>query len=131
MLQAHNNLQQHLSVRHPGHVYLFLNTKPVLFKLLCLCPQAVLVYKILTYVEDPGTSSVTYGVGLSLGLFTSEFFKAFLMSLLWAVSLRTAVRLKGAFSSMAFQKVISLRAHSNISTGEVHAALHIGGLMLI
>uniref|UniRef100_A0A4W6G1T5 ATP binding cassette subfamily C member 12 n=1 Tax=Lates calcarifer TaxID=8187 RepID=A0A4W6G1T5_LATCA len=81
---------------------------------------AVLVYKILTYVEDPGTSSVTYGVGLSLGLFTSEFFKAFLMSLLWAVSLRTAVRLKGAFSSMAFQKVISLRAHSNISTGEVH-----------
>uniref|UniRef100_A0A4W6G242 ATP binding cassette subfamily C member 12 n=1 Tax=Lates calcarifer TaxID=8187 RepID=A0A4W6G242_LATCA len=80
---------------------------------------AVLVYKILTYVEDPGTSSVTYGVGLSLGLFTSEFFKAFLMSLLWAVSLRTAVRLKGAFSSMAFQKVISLRAHSNISTGEM------------
>ncbi|XP_040898421.1 ATP-binding cassette sub-family C member 12 [Toxotes jaculatrix] len=80
---------------------------------------AVLVYKILNYVEDPGDSPVSYGVGLALGLFTSEFFKAFLISLLWAINLRTAVRVKGAFSSMAFQKVISLRAHSSISMGEM------------
>uniref|UniRef100_A0AAQ5Y7H1 ATP-binding cassette, sub-family C (CFTR/MRP), member 12 n=1 Tax=Amphiprion ocellaris TaxID=80972 RepID=A0AAQ5Y7H1_AMPOC len=66
-----------------------------------------------------GTSTVTRGVGLAIGLFTTEFFKAFLISLLWAMNLRTAVRLKGAFSSMGFQKVISLRVHSGISMGEM------------
>uniref|UniRef100_A0AAQ5ZNC7 ATP-binding cassette, sub-family C (CFTR/MRP), member 12 n=1 Tax=Amphiprion ocellaris TaxID=80972 RepID=A0AAQ5ZNC7_AMPOC len=80
---------------------------------------AVLVYEILNYIEDSGTSTVTRGVGLAIGLFTTEFFKAFLISLLWAMNLRTAVRLKGAFSSMGFQKVISLRVHSGISMGEM------------
>ncbi|KAK2853475.1 hypothetical protein Q5P01_006136 [Channa striata] len=80
---------------------------------------AILVYQILRYVEDPMDSSVSRGVGLCFGLFTTEFSKAFLISLLWAVNLRTAVRLKGAFSSVAFQKVISLRAHSGISMGEM------------
>ncbi|XP_041813283.1 ATP-binding cassette sub-family C member 12 isoform X2 [Chelmon rostratus] len=80
---------------------------------------AVLVYQILNYVDDPGASSVSHGVGLAFGLFTTEFSKAFLISLLWAINLRTAVRLKGAFSSAAFQKVISLRVHSGISMGEM------------
>lgn len=81
--------------------------------------QAVLVYEILNYVDDPEKSTVSHGVGLSFALFSSEFFKAFLISLLWALNLRTAVRLKGAFSAVAFQKVISLRVHSGISMGEV------------
>ncbi|KAI3377629.1 hypothetical protein L3Q82_008789, partial [Scortum barcoo] len=80
---------------------------------------AVLVYAILNYVDNPGESTVLYGVGLAFALFISEFFKAFLISLLWAINLRTAVRLKGAFSSMAYQKVISLRVHSGISMGEM------------
>lgn len=86
------------------------------FSLSC---QAVLVNAILNYVEAPGESPVSYGVGLCIGLFTTEFFKAFFISLLWALNLRSAVRLKGAFSSVAFQKVISLRVHSGISMGEV------------
>ncbi|XP_045888265.1 ATP-binding cassette sub-family C member 12 [Micropterus dolomieu] len=80
---------------------------------------AILVYEILKYTENPGMSTVFHGVGLAFALFTSEFFKAFLMSLLWAISLRTAVRLKGAFSVVAFQKVVSLRVHSGISIGEM------------
>uniref|UniRef100_A0A665V6E2 ATP-binding cassette, sub-family C (CFTR/MRP), member 12 n=1 Tax=Echeneis naucrates TaxID=173247 RepID=A0A665V6E2_ECHNA len=80
---------------------------------------AFLVNKILNYIDDPGESSVSYGVGLAFALFTTEFLKAFLISLLWATSLRTAVRLKGAFSSMAFQKVISLRTLGGISMGEM------------
>ncbi|XP_054464309.1 ATP-binding cassette sub-family C member 12 isoform X2 [Anoplopoma fimbria] len=84
---------------------------------------AVLVYEILNYAEDPTKSTVTYGVGLSVALFASEFSKAFLISLLWALNLRTAVRLKGAFSSVAFQKVISLRLHSGISMGELIGVL--------
>uniref|UniRef100_A0A7N6AF19 ATP-binding cassette, sub-family C (CFTR/MRP), member 12 n=1 Tax=Anabas testudineus TaxID=64144 RepID=A0A7N6AF19_ANATE len=63
--------------------------------------------------------TVSHGVGLCFGLFSSEFAKAFMISLLWAMNLRTAVRLKGAFSSMGFQKVISLRAHGSISMGEM------------
>lgn len=82
--------------------------------------QAVLVYEILNYIENPDESTVTHGVGLCFALFTSEFCKAFFISLLWAVNLRTAVRLKGAFSSMAYQKVISLRVHSGVSMGEVN-----------
>ncbi|KAM6950575.1 ATP-binding cassette sub-family C member 12-like [Lycodopsis pacificus] len=84
---------------------------------------AVLVYEILNYNEDPEKSTVSYGVGLSFALFASEFSKAFLISLLWALNLRTAVRLKGAFSSVAFQKVISLRVHSGISMGEMIGVL--------
>ncbi|XP_030576502.1 multidrug resistance-associated protein 9 [Archocentrus centrarchus] len=80
---------------------------------------AVLVSKILNYIETPEESTVSYGVGLCIGLFTTEFFKAFFISLLWALNLRTGVRLKGAFSSLAFQKVISLRVHSGISMGEM------------
>uniref|UniRef100_A0A7N6BHJ0 ATP-binding cassette, sub-family C (CFTR/MRP), member 12 n=1 Tax=Anabas testudineus TaxID=64144 RepID=A0A7N6BHJ0_ANATE len=80
---------------------------------------AILVYDILNYVDDPEMFTVSHGVGLCFGLFSSEFAKAFMISLLWAMNLRTAVRLKGAFSSMGFQKVISLRAHGSISMGEM------------
>uniref|UniRef100_A0A7N8X9C8 ATP-binding cassette, sub-family C (CFTR/MRP), member 12 n=1 Tax=Mastacembelus armatus TaxID=205130 RepID=A0A7N8X9C8_9TELE len=85
---------------------------------LSLSSQAVLVYQILNYIEDPGPT-VVHGVGLAFALFISEFCKAFLISLMWALNLRTAVRMKGAFSSMAFQKVISLRVNSAISVGEM------------
>lgn len=80
---------------------------------------AVLVYKILNYAENPERSTVSHGVGLAFGLFCTEFGKAFFISLLWALNLRTAVRLKGAFSTIAYQKVISLRVHSGISMGEM------------
>uniref|UniRef100_A0A669DVK2 ATP binding cassette subfamily C member 12 n=1 Tax=Oreochromis niloticus TaxID=8128 RepID=A0A669DVK2_ORENI len=63
--------------------------------------------------------SLSYGVGLSIGLFTTECCKALLISLLWAMNLRTAVRLKGAFSAVAFQKIISLRVYSSVSMGEM------------
>ncbi|KAL7406371.1 hypothetical protein ABVT39_018840 [Epinephelus coioides] len=84
---------------------------------------AVVVYEILKYVEDPEKSTVYSGVGLAFALFTSEFSKAFLISLMWALNLRTAVRIKGAYSLVAFQKVISLRVHSGISMGEMITVL--------
>ncbi|XP_068614033.1 ATP-binding cassette sub-family C member 12-like [Brachionichthys hirsutus] len=80
---------------------------------------AILVRKILAYAEHPEQSTILYGVGLAFGLFTTEFCKAFFISLLWALNLRTAVRLKGAFSSVAFQKVISLRVQTGVSMGEM------------
>ncbi|XP_078112604.1 ATP-binding cassette sub-family C member 12 [Sander vitreus] len=84
---------------------------------------AVLVHEILKYIDGPEKSTVFHGVGLCFALFTSDFFKAFFISLMWALNLRTAVRLKGAYSALAFQKVISLRMHSSISMGEIISVL--------
>uniref|UniRef100_A0A8C2ZTD2 ATP binding cassette subfamily C member 12 n=1 Tax=Cyclopterus lumpus TaxID=8103 RepID=A0A8C2ZTD2_CYCLU len=83
----------------------------------------VITFEILNYAEEPEKSTVAYGVGLSIALFASEFSKAFMISLLWALNLRTAARLKGAYSSVAFQKVISLRLHTGISMGEMIGVL--------
>uniref|UniRef100_A0A674DT05 ATP binding cassette subfamily C member 12 n=1 Tax=Salmo trutta TaxID=8032 RepID=A0A674DT05_SALTR len=77
------------------------------------------VSPILNYAEAPGTSTLVHGVGLCVALFISEFSKAFFASLLWAVNLRTAIRVKSSFSIIAFQKIISLRSISNISVGEM------------
>lgn len=86
---------------------------------LTLFSQAILVNKVLQYIERPETSSLLYGVGLACALFFTEFCKSFLISLMWALNTRTAVRLKGAFCTMAFEKIISLRAQGDVSNGEV------------
>uniref|UniRef100_A0A671RDU4 Multidrug resistance-associated protein 9-like n=1 Tax=Sinocyclocheilus anshuiensis TaxID=1608454 RepID=A0A671RDU4_9TELE len=70
------------------------------------------------YIEQPESSTLLHGVGLCVALFVGEFSKAFFASLLWAVNLRTAVRVKGAFSMLAFKKIISLRSLTSISIGE-------------
>uniref|UniRef100_A0A8C2GWP5 ATP-binding cassette sub-family C member 5 n=1 Tax=Cyprinus carpio TaxID=7962 RepID=A0A8C2GWP5_CYPCA len=74
--------------------------------------------EILSYIEQPGSSTELRGIGLCVALFVGEFSKAFFASLLWAVNLRTAVRVKGAFSMLAFKKIISLRSLTSISIGE-------------
>nr|XP_015223849.1 PREDICTED: multidrug resistance-associated protein 9 [Lepisosteus oculatus] len=79
---------------------------------------SVLVYSILQYIES-SESNVLYGVGLCAALFTSEFCKAFFVSLTWAINIRTGIRLKNAFSAVAFEKIISLRTLNDISVGEV------------
>ncbi|KAL7833683.1 hypothetical protein AOLI_G00286430 [Acnodon oligacanthus] len=89
----------------------------VLFTLAVFIGPSILVYEILRYVEVLG-SSLLYGVGLCVALFVTEFCKAFFASLLWAVNLRTAIRMKGAFSMLAFEKIISLRTLSGITVGE-------------
>uniref|UniRef100_A0A672PYK4 ATP binding cassette subfamily C member 12 n=1 Tax=Sinocyclocheilus grahami TaxID=75366 RepID=A0A672PYK4_SINGR len=70
------------------------------------------------YIEQPESSTLLHGVGLCVALFVGEFSKAFFASLLWALNLRTAVRVKGAFSMLAFKKIISLRSLTSISIGE-------------
>ncbi|CAN9506875.1 unnamed protein product [Ophioblennius macclurei] len=80
---------------------------------------SVLVNMILQYIDQPTPSSLSLGLALALGLYASEFTKAFMISLMWAVNLRTAVRLKGAFCVMGYQKVISLRGHGSVSVGEM------------
>uniref|UniRef100_A0AAX7SDD3 ATP-binding cassette, sub-family C (CFTR/MRP), member 12 n=1 Tax=Astatotilapia calliptera TaxID=8154 RepID=A0AAX7SDD3_ASTCA len=86
------------------------------YQAFCLSLQAVVVYKILDYVCDPGETS---GVGLAFALFTTEFLKTSMISLQWALTLRTAIRLKGALCSLGFQKVTSLRVLGDMSNGEI------------
>ncbi|XP_051576098.1 ATP-binding cassette sub-family C member 12-like isoform X2 [Myxocyprinus asiaticus] len=91
---------------------------------------SILVYEILNYAEEPGSSTQLHGVGLCVALFISEFSKAFFASLLWAVNLRTAIRVKGAFSMLAFKKIISLRTLTSISVGETINVLTSDGYRL-
>ncbi|KAI1889792.1 hypothetical protein AGOR_G00166580 [Albula goreensis] len=91
----------------------------LLFSFAVFVGPAVLVYEILRYVDGSKPSTLTHGIGLCVALFTTEFFKAFFISLMWAINVRTAIRVKSAFSMLAFQKIISLKALNNISLGEV------------
>lgn len=90
----------------------------VLFAFGAFVGPSILVNEILSYIEQPGSSTELRGIGLCVALFVGEFSKAFFASLLWAVNLRTAVRVKGAFSMLAFKKIISLRSLTSISIGE-------------
>ncbi|XP_046906915.1 ATP-binding cassette sub-family C member 12 [Hypomesus transpacificus] len=91
----------------------------VIFTFAVFIGPSVLVYEILKYTEKPDGSTLTHGVGLCVALFCSEFCKAFFISLMWAVNLRTAIRVKNAFSMLAFSKIISLRVVNSISVGEM------------
>ncbi|CAI5646212.1 unnamed protein product [Oreochromis niloticus] len=88
----------------------------ILAMLAAFLGPAVVVYKILDYVSDPGETS---GVGLAFALFTTELLKTSMISLQWALTLRTAIRLKGALCSLGFQKVTSLRVPGDVSNGEI------------
>ncbi|XP_026793420.3 ATP-binding cassette sub-family C member 12 isoform X1 [Pangasianodon hypophthalmus] len=91
----------------------------VLFTLAVFIGPSILVNEILTYVEQPEGSTLVHGVGLCVALFISEFSKAFFASLFWAINLRTSIRMKGAFSMLAFQKIIKLRTLSDVTVGEM------------
>ncbi|XP_051946724.1 ATP-binding cassette sub-family C member 12 [Xyrauchen texanus] len=102
----------------------------ILFAFAVFVGPSILVYEILNYAEKPGSSPELHGVGLCVALFISEFSKAFFASLLWAVNLRTAIRVKGAFSMLAFMKIISLRTLTSISVGETINVLTSDGYRL-
>ncbi|XP_016118047.1 multidrug resistance-associated protein 9-like [Sinocyclocheilus grahami] len=90
----------------------------VLFAFGAFVGPSILVHEILSYIEQPESSTLLYGIGLCVALYLSEFSKALFSWLLWAVNLRTAVKMKGAFSMLAFKKIISLRSLTSISIGE-------------
>lgn len=102
----------------------------VMFAFAVFVGPSILVYEILNYVEQSEPSTVVHGVGVCVALFLTEFSKAFFASVLWAVNLRTAVRVKGAFSMLAFKKIISLRSLTAITVGETINVLTSDGYRL-
>ncbi|XP_062377949.1 ATP-binding cassette sub-family C member 12-like [Sardina pilchardus] len=80
---------------------------------------AVLMHAMLSYVKTPGQFSLSYGLAMSFALFSSEFSRAFLLSLCWAINLRTATRVKAALSVLTFRKVIDMRITTSVSVGQI------------
>ncbi|XP_076855657.1 ATP-binding cassette sub-family C member 12 isoform X2 [Brachyhypopomus gauderio] len=91
----------------------------VLFTFGVFIGPSILMYEILHYTEQPEASTLVHGVGLCVALFVSELSKAFFASLMWAMNMRTAIRLKSAFSMLAFRKIISLRTFGSVTVGEM------------
>uniref|UniRef100_A0A672S146 Multidrug resistance-associated protein 5-like n=1 Tax=Sinocyclocheilus grahami TaxID=75366 RepID=A0A672S146_SINGR len=60
-----------------------------------------------------------YGLALVAGIFLLELTRSWSLALVWAVSYRTAARLRGAALTFAFQKILRLRSTKDISTGEL------------
>uniref|UniRef100_H3AXD2 ATP-binding cassette sub-family C member 5 n=1 Tax=Latimeria chalumnae TaxID=7897 RepID=H3AXD2_LATCH len=78
----------------------------------------VLVHTILQYIESQ-SEDLIYGVGLCIALFITELSKSFFFTLSWAINYRTAIRLKNAVSTLAFEKIVNLKTLTHISMGEV------------
>ncbi|XP_042293366.1 ATP-binding cassette sub-family C member 12-like isoform X2 [Sceloporus undulatus] len=78
----------------------------------------VLIHSILQYGES-GSRDLVRGIGLCVALFLTEFSKVLFWALAWAVNYRTAIRLKVAMSTVAFEKLLAFKSLSHISFGEV------------
>uniref|UniRef100_A0A7M4E763 ATP binding cassette subfamily C member 12 n=1 Tax=Crocodylus porosus TaxID=8502 RepID=A0A7M4E763_CROPO len=78
----------------------------------------VIIHKILQHSESKSKDIVT-GIGLCIALFLAEFFKVILWALAWAINYRTAIRLKVALSTVAFEYLLAFKSLAHISFGEV------------
>ncbi|XP_044283996.1 ATP-binding cassette sub-family C member 12 [Varanus komodoensis] len=78
----------------------------------------VVIYSILRYNESGSTDLVT-GIGLCIALFCTEFSKVMFWALTWAINYRTAIRLKVAVSTIAYEKLLAFKTLTCISFGEV------------
>ncbi|XP_042371661.1 ATP-binding cassette sub-family C member 12-like, partial [Plectropomus leopardus] len=91
----------------------------VFFMLALFCGSGVLVHEILTHVLRPESSSVGVGLGLCFAMLVVDFFRSGCLALVWALNLRTGIRLKTGFCMLGFHKIISLRTHRGLSVGQM------------
>uniref|UniRef100_A0A8C4KQZ1 ATP-binding cassette sub-family C member 5 n=1 Tax=Dromaius novaehollandiae TaxID=8790 RepID=A0A8C4KQZ1_DRONO len=78
----------------------------------------VIIHKILQYSASTSKNFVE-GVGLCMALFFAEFFKIIFWALAWAINYRTAIRLKNAISTVAFEHLLEFKSLTHASVGEV------------
>ncbi|XP_054648189.1 ATP-binding cassette sub-family C member 5 isoform X1 [Dunckerocampus dactyliophorus] len=79
---------------------------------------ALLIRALLEYSQS-SESCVQYGLCLVAGIFAMELMRSWSLALMWAVSYRTAARLRGAALTFAFNKILRLRNTKDISPGEL------------
>ncbi|CAK6983104.1 ATP-binding cassette sub-family C member 12-like isoform X1 [Scomber scombrus] len=116
---SHTYIIFHVLITTINHTSLFLVCN------VSVRPQGVLMHEFTSYNIQPEASSVLGGVTLSLGLVSVELFRVGCVTLSWAVNLRTGIRLKTAFCTLGFHKIVSLRTHSGVSVGQVQSERHV------
>uniref|UniRef100_A0A673JB78 Multidrug resistance-associated protein 5-like n=1 Tax=Sinocyclocheilus rhinocerous TaxID=307959 RepID=A0A673JB78_9TELE len=79
---------------------------------------ALLIRALLEYSQCAEVK-LLYGLALVGGVFLMELTRSWSLAFMWAVSYRTAARLRGAALTFAFQKILRLRSTKDISTGEL------------
>uniref|UniRef100_A0A8C8SY07 ATP-binding cassette sub-family C member 5 n=1 Tax=Pelusios castaneus TaxID=367368 RepID=A0A8C8SY07_9SAUR len=78
----------------------------------------VIIHKILQHSES-ASKDIIQGIGLCIALFLAEFSKIVFWALTWAINYRTAIRLKVAVSTVAFEYLLSFKSLTHISVGEI------------
>uniref|UniRef100_A0A8B9NVH7 ATP-binding cassette sub-family C member 5 n=1 Tax=Apteryx owenii TaxID=8824 RepID=A0A8B9NVH7_APTOW len=78
----------------------------------------VIIHKILQHSASTSKNFVK-GVGLCMALFFAEFFKIIFWALAWAINYCTAIRLKNAISTVAFEHLLEFKSLTHASVGEV------------
>uniref|UniRef100_F7GCF3 ATP-binding cassette sub-family C member 12 n=1 Tax=Monodelphis domestica TaxID=13616 RepID=F7GCF3_MONDO len=78
----------------------------------------VLIHQILQYTENT-SKNIFVGIALCVALFITELTKVIFWALAWAINYRTAIRLKVATSTVAFENLVSFKTLTHISVGEV------------
>ncbi|TFK08994.1 UDP-N-acetylhexosamine pyrophosphorylase-like protein 1 [Platysternon megacephalum] len=78
----------------------------------------VIIHKILQHSESVSKDSIR-GIGLCIALFLAELSKVIFWALAWAINYRTAIRLKAAVSTVAFEYLLAFKSLTHISVGEV------------
>ncbi|XP_074929938.1 ATP-binding cassette sub-family C member 12 [Chelonoidis abingdonii] len=81
----------------------------------------VIIHKILQHSESVSKDSIG-GIGLCIALFLAELFKVIFWALAWAINYRTAIRLKVAVSTVAFEYLLAFKSLTHISVGEMFMA---------
>ncbi|XP_043350869.1 ATP-binding cassette sub-family C member 12 isoform X6 [Dermochelys coriacea] len=78
----------------------------------------VIIHKILQHSESV-SKDIIQGIGLCIALFLAELSKVIFWALAWAINYRTAIRLKVAVSTVAFEYLLAFKSLTHISVGEV------------
>ncbi|XP_073163815.1 ATP-binding cassette sub-family C member 12 isoform X4 [Lepidochelys kempii] len=78
----------------------------------------VIIHKILQHSESV-SKDIIRGIGLCIALFLAELSKVIFWALAWAINYRTAIRLKVAVSTVAFEYLLAFKSLTHISVGEV------------
>ncbi|XP_074067508.1 ATP-binding cassette sub-family C member 12 isoform X3 [Macrotis lagotis] len=94
----------------------------IIANFLCIIMAAIgptiLIHQILQYTEST-SKNIFIGITLCVALFFTEFTKVLFWALAWAINYRTAIRLKVATSTVAFENLVSFKTLTHISVGEV------------
>ncbi|XP_063169177.1 ATP-binding cassette sub-family C member 12-like [Candoia aspera] len=82
-----------------------------------LGPTAI-IHHILLYSGSDSRDLIN-GIGLCIALFFTEFSKVVFWSLTWAVNYRTAIRVKVAVTTVAFENLLAFKSLKQTSLGEM------------